>query len=134
MRNKIKYIFVDEIIETKRKSLGFATKEKTIWETLKVLYTEQGAAVAKIVVQEGTVNIERFCQFIVTLIFSENKWLIVICDYQNKIKKAFDDHSKLLGERWNEEYKQDIKKVFEEIEKYYYSEKARMVIKDFDVS
>lgn len=134
MRYKIKEIFVDEMTETKRKNIGFATKEKTIWEDLKILYTEQGAAIAKIAVQEGNVEIERFCQFIVTLIFSENKWLIVICDYQNKIKKAFDDHSKLLGERWNDEYKQKIKNVFEEIEKHYYLEKARMIIKNFNVS
>ena len=117
-----------------KKSIGFANKENTIWEDLKILYTEQGAAAAKIVVQEGSVEIERFYQFIVTLIFSENKWLIMICDYQNKIKKAFEDHSKLLGERWNDEWKQKIKNIFEEIEKHYYSERARMVKKNFDVS
>lgn len=126
---------VNEIIEQSGITQGLVVLDKTINETMPIIYSEKTLSAIAFTLQQhgGKVpfyHIDRFYQYITLIMYDPFlKFSIKISDFKNNVDTALDGYSELKEKDWLPGDRDKIMRIFQEIQSNP-EQKAEMVIKD----
>lgn len=118
----MKEIYINDLVEVRGLQVGMVTRQSTIAENIKLLYTQKlWAALVeegkKGETKDGFQFFDRFCQFILHVKYiPELGWAMGITDYKNDIDLALDHYNYLSQQGWDIKNKEIFMDIFQDIQ------------------
>ena len=131
-------IFVNHTREENEVIHGIAVWEHTVKKDLEIMYSGKGFTLKNIEFlkqnpphPDGFHFISRYFQFVVLYQYNTTTGSsLQFSDYQNDLDKALEEYTLLLKMGWREEDRNNIMKIFQEIENDPKKEIATMIVED----
>lgn len=129
------HLFVNEIVQGKNITHGYATYEETVVENFRTIFTKEQLWAEIDWIDNSPEDhgnkLIRFCQFIIYLTFHKKPKLsfgMVLIDCHSDIDAALDEYLMYGRENWDQERKDEFMRLFQEIQDDPETEQAIMTM------